>query len=226
MSSAVDPKVLERAARLKALSTSSNENEAANALAALQRLADKHRFKVAGMLDLDALAQQPTCECDKPVFACHKPPAWKVDLLLVLAEYNGCAEFHWTENKTKSYMLAGRPEDIDHVKYLWALTVVVLTRLSAGRFKKSGRGQNAWLLGAVKGIEIQLQAAHTAARAGATTSALSIVDARRDAAVDAIERALGDVPVEPARETRGAKHFAEGLEVGGKLDLGLRGCLR
>ncbi len=206
------------------MSTSSNEHEAANALAALQKLADKHRLKVAG-IHPDG---EPMAQCsDKPVFASAKPATWKVDLLLVLAEFNGCAEFHWQEQGGQTaHMLAGLPSDIDNVRYLWSQTVVVLTRLAAKRFRRGGKGRNAWLLGAVHGIERQLRTAHMEARAEATCAALEVVDARRTEAVDAIERALGYVALEPARQTRGARHFEEGLEVGGKLDLGLRGRLR
>jgi hypothetical protein len=220
----VNAKILERAARLKALTTSNNEHEAANALAALQRLADKYRFEVASIQDLGA---EPDVLCDKcPVFRCGRPPAWKVDLLLVLAEMNGCCEYHVTSGKSRAYMLAGKPEDIANVRFLWAQTVVVLTRLAAARFP-SGRGRGPWLLGAVQGIEYQLRAARKAMRAKVETKALAVMDQRLGKAQEAIDMLAGaPARLEPPPRVCDVRRYQEGLDVGKHLNLGLRKGLR
>lgn len=223
----MDPQVLERAARLKALATSSNEHEAANALAALQRLSDKHNLAVADLVDLGC--ESPSiCSESKPVFCGGRDtPPWKLDLLLILADVNGCCEYHHLEAKgQKRYMLAGRPEDIERVRFLWARTVAVLSRLASQRFRRGSHG--AWLLGAVRGIEIQLRRAQKETRAEATTTALAVVDRRRSEALKAIEQLCGRLPDEepPCESRMSYRRYQDGLDIGRRLNLGLSKTLR
>ena len=213
-----DPKVLERAAKLKALSTSSNEHEAANALAALHRLALRHKIETASLEDMCAKPESAVCD-DKPVFRARRAPTWKIELLLVLSEFNGCCEYHLHGAAGTEYMLAGRPEDIDRVRFLWAQTVLVLSRLAAKRLRRQ-KGRSDWLLGAVKGIEDQLRLAHETERKANT--ALAVVDKRTTVAVEAIERlAGGSVRLDAPRRGRDAERFRDGLGVGHRLHLGV-----
>lgn len=217
----LDPKLLERAAKLKALASSPNEHEAANALAALHRLALKHKIEVAG-LACDLGSEFAVCD-EQPVFTARRPAPWKVDLLLVLAQYNGCCEYHVIRGRDRAYMLAGRQPDIDHVRFLWAQTVVVLSRLASKRLPNQ-RQRADWLLGAVKGIEDQLRRAHRKVRqqAKASSAALTIIDNRPNLAVQAVEKLAGGAPhlEAPCRGTDRAS-YTDGLGVGRKLNLGL-----
>jgi hypothetical protein len=216
-----DPKLLERAAKLKALAESPNEHEAANALAALHRLALKHKIEVAGLACHDLGSEFAVCD-EQPVFTARRPAAWKVDLLLVLAQYNGCCEYHAIRGRDKAYMLAGRQQDIDHVRFLWAQTVVVLSRLASKRLP-SQRKRADWLLGAVKGIEDQLRRAHRKVRQESkASSAMTVIDNRPNLAVQAIEKLAGGAPrLEAPCRGRDRASYTDGLGVGRKLNLGL-----
>lgn len=216
----IDAKVLQRAARLKALASSSNEHEAANALAALQKLSDKHEFAIASLSEMGC-DSDVVCD-DHPVFCtrCHTP-AWKLDLLLVLAEFNGCCEYHKVEPRgLRRYMLAGKAEDVERVRFLWAQTVAVLSRLTPGRGSRASR--EAWLLGAVAGIESQLRQARRQ-KSKPTTQALAVVDKRRMLACEQIERLCGGKPaVEPTSTDRlSYQRYKDGRDTGKRLSLGL-----
>jgi hypothetical protein len=225
--SSVEKRILERAAKLKALSTSDNENEAANAVAALQRLMDQHRFAMA---DVESMSCEPgegaQAPDDDPVFGRKRPPVWMVDLLVVLAEANGCVEFDGLDEETgkrRLFFVAGRPEDVQFVRMVWSRTCAVLRRLGARHFRHlqlSNAAKGDWYLGAVHGIEEQLRRVSEESRRTASPGALSVIDQRKTDAEMAVERLAGEVRRRPDRARRGDRSaYDHGFGTGTNVEL-------
>jgi len=221
---------LDRAVKLRALMQSSSPGEAANALAALQRLMLRHGLTAD---DVDAAAKGQSgavASLDDPLYVRDGSlPAWQMELLLVLAEAFGCAEFHgYDAQGTKQIgFVAGRPEDVSRVRHLWLQTVAVLSRLSREAFdarRKLGQRvtrayRDGWLLGAVLGIEQALKRGRKAAKADGTAGALAIVDKRAVDAAAAIQAAFAATTREPSAPIVDGRALKVGKKVGRSLDL-------
>jgi hypothetical protein len=202
MAAPIDQRVLVRAAHLKALTTSDNPHEAANALAALQRLLLQHEIDIADVDASDPMRAATGAHIDlkDPLYVRRKPlPDWQVALLVALAEASGCAEFHATDpdGEQRFGFLAGRKEDVAYVKAVWSRTVALLVRLGDKEFRAMHRQgvrvthkvRRGFFFGAVAGIEAQLRQVQAEfAKTEKKSAALTIVDARRSAAEKAIDR--------------------------------------
>ncbi|MFA4971485.1 MAG: DUF2786 domain-containing protein [bacterium] len=219
--------VLDKVRKLLRLAQSSNENEAAAAMGAAQRLIDEHRLSVA---ELEASGQEPSepmVEAGEVLMEGSRVATWKVRLMLALVKANGCSMWFSRPRYTRvtTYQFVGRKSDVESVKYLLAYALNELGRLAEAQCRGMGRSAFAsWYLGAVAGIREKLEAAKQEVRATASTSALAVIDKRQGEA-QAFREALtnGTKTVAVRSSISDACAYNRGLEAGRSLNLGRPG---
>lgn len=183
--------ILDKIRKLRALSQSSNVNEAAAAAAAAERLIQEHNLSEAALHVEGAADDEVTNE--NALDLGSTIVAWQSNLIVHLMRAYQISGFYETSRsdgaRSKSFVAYGRKEDIDTLRYQFAFFTAEVTRL-AERTKGQGRTfANSFRLGAVAAIGEALQSARQATRSGATSSALVVVDRRAELAKEAMNAA-------------------------------------
>lgn len=202
--------------------------EAQTAAAQADAILQKHRLCEADVEASTGAAHESICEDETPLWS----GGARIDkvaarLAAVLGEHYGCAVY-----SNRSYRLgatiavdlrvAGRPGDVEIVRYMFAWLRVEIDRLAKGRAER-----NSFRQGAVTGISLVLarsakaaQAEHTAM--GGTARAGMVVASRHEAAKQWLSTAHGKMG--KAREASGAnldrEAFADGVRAGASLHIG------
>lgn len=170
--------------KLLALGQSSNENEAAAAMAAAQALMDKYRISVAEVEAATGEKKESIVKDDDPILAGGRIVTWKKTLLSAIVRNNGC--HHWfnhTHRDTK-YYICGRESDIQAAKYMFAYALSELARLNQIHCRGKGHVySDSWYNGAVRGIAEKLNSQRQIDKIAAPTcSAIVLVSNRADEA--------------------------------------------
>jgi hypothetical protein len=163
----VPENVLMKIQKLLALSTSSNENEAALAAAKAQELMFRYELATADVNGIE-IDVEPVQKSDKvTINEGHRGVNWKMDVMGALVNTSFCK---WVvgwytprPNFTKTTAtIIGRPHDIDVVKYTFNYLVAELERLATaytaayvGPWHKI-TVRNSWLMGASAGVSSRL----------------------------------------------------------------------
>ncbi len=180
--------VIARVQKLRSLSKSTNEYEAANAAAAAAKLIDQHQLSEMDLQIKGEKAAEEIVVIEKPLFRTGRIMLWMSQLGQVLASHYGCSVYIGTVNlevditkpakgsrdTEKAMKMVGRPSDAEVVQYMfdWLRPVIIeLTKIHA-----YGQGmaysQN-YAFGVVKGIETQLKAQHETAKREAAAAGQS-----------------------------------------------------
>ena len=172
---------------LRALSESANIHEAAAAAAAAERLIQEHSLQEADMQAGAGGEDEPVTHAEVAVMPGERLATWQSELLVKLASNYQCSGFfrHGYSETHKSpaqkFIAYGRAQDIEMLTYQFAWFTSEIVRL-AGRLAQ-GRGRtyaNSFKLGAVAAVCESLREARQAARKGATSQALAVVDKRTE----------------------------------------------
>jgi hypothetical protein len=200
--------VIEKVKKLLALSTSSNANEAANAMALANKLIDQYRLDIAELEDKEH--SEPIEEDDGYIYESGKITQWKSSLVMTLAGFYGCAVWndttinhktttvvdidngthHYSEasgRKVSRYRLVGRRSDIGITRYMFAYITAEIARLSAIEAKGKGRVfVNSYCMGFVSGVRAQLNKSRVEVQQSATSNAIVKINAREEEATVAM----------------------------------------
>lgn len=154
-----------------------NENEAASAAAAAQKLIERHRLSEA-MLVLDEADDRPAAEdvraCEDPLDRSKTIIHWKGVLAGGLCAVNGCDRY-W-DRRRGGLIVVGVPSDVQTVRYLYAYFVREIDRL-AKQYAGNGKSWlHAWRVGCASTISKRLKEAAEEARAEARGEARSADD--------------------------------------------------
>jgi len=148
----------EKIRSLLALAASSNEHEAALALAHAQRLMDINRIT-----ELDLIGKkEEIIEDQTPLFTGGRIPGWKFRLACLIAEFNNCTTLKFKGgrkpgNRQTDIIVFGRPSDIEHTHYILAFVVLQLNRIASIACLGEGhRYYDSWYNGAISGIQVEL----------------------------------------------------------------------
>lgn len=175
--------IIERVKRLRALSTSSNLNEAATAASIAEKLIQEHSLAEAE-LEISQGSQEKTHEDGIPLTNWdQRQTVWHNILLTHLCKaYNCEGVLKFSKEGKVGYYAIGRPSDIDTMRYQYTFFVVELTRLAhllAPDYLRRGEGKrwhNSFYLGGVAAIGESLKKTRQEVRAQANSSALTVVD--------------------------------------------------
>lgn len=226
----MDDRIADKIRKLLALGTSANEHEAAAAMAAAQRLCEEHRLSLAEV-EAAGREQAEAARVDEtPVARAGRLESWERVLLAALADANGCIAFRGrTLEKgdkggwrlVQNMFLAGRPDDVEMARHLYAFAHLELVRLwKRDSWSFGAAGRRSWMTGAVHAIQRKLERANTEARSSASTTAITLVDSRVDAASKALHEAAGKIHKDKA-STRKLDYYAyvRGHRAGSRIDL-------
>jgi hypothetical protein len=211
-------KVIDRVRKLMALADSDNPNEAATAAAAAQRLIDLHRLS---QTQIDQGPDPgPNYDPHKPLLRGSHLLKWKRVLLNVMARANSCATIirttmdkHTKEVLERAIIIIGREQDIVATRQMYECVSAVLVRSGARR-----RNRSSWILGAVFGVEAQMEASQKITRSEATTTALAVVD-RHAMEADEFVKSNAAGKASPVRLDPDEKAYVEGFRFGSTMNL-------
>lgn len=168
-------KIIEKVARLRALSTSSNVHEATAAAALAEKLIAQYRLSEA---DLEIDSEESELVEEEVFQYGHNLSSWKCTLIAGLSKHYGCVGLIRL-GKPKRHISFGRKSDIELVKYMFSWLSLEIARLSQGACKGRGKGfSNSFCHGAVCGVLDAMHRESEAQRSHATSTALAVVDAR------------------------------------------------
>lgn len=147
-------KVIEQVQKLLALSKSSNENEAALALAKAEELLEKYRLDMTA-IEMMTGQKEGIVQDDDPIFDTDEITQWESKLSHSIAWLYGCTTIRLG---TKMIKIIGRPSDIIFVRYMVTYITIELFRLSVEPlYKKRKDYKDSWFLGAVDVILYRLK---------------------------------------------------------------------
>jgi hypothetical protein len=178
---------LAKVAKLRALSQSSNANEAAAAAAAADRIMQQYRIETAQVEAMGAREDFPddpiTDEKHTNLWG-DRIVHWQVQLMSALARQYSCKivlgvrAFDGTHWKQGVHAF-GRKSDLAIVRFQYAYLVVEVARLCDLNGKGKGRAwRNSYCMGAVQGIRDAMYQAKVEETATATSTALVLLDER------------------------------------------------
>lgn len=150
--------VIEKVRKLRALATSSNVNEAANAAAAADKLIQEYRLQEAQLESEGHAANEKPEEDGEPLFFGARVQGWRWRLASLLARHYDVACYSsWMRdargNNSRTLHMIGRKSDIETSRYQIAYFAIEIDRLAGATMKGRGkRGANAFRLGAVQGV--------------------------------------------------------------------------
>lgn len=150
--------VIQQVQKLLALSKSSNEHEAALALARAEALLEKYRLD---MTEVEMMGgnKEEIVEDQDPLFDSENLAPWESRLAHGIAYVYGCTTIRLGN---KLIRIIGRPSDIMFVRYLVTYITLELFRFAAVLYKKRQDYKNAYFLGAVDVIIQRLKEAKAA----------------------------------------------------------------
>lgn len=171
--------VIEKVARLRALSTSSNVHEATAAAALAEKLIAQYRLSEA---DLEIEGEESEMVEEEVFEYGHNLSSWKCSLIVGLSKHYGCVGIISSNprmGKPKRHISFGRKSDIELVKYMFSWLSLEIARLSQGACKGRGKSfSNSFCHGAVCGVLDAMHRESEVQRTRATSTALAVVDAR------------------------------------------------
>jgi hypothetical protein len=193
---------LDKIAALLSLATANpNENEAAAAMAAAQRLMAKHQIDQAGLDEHTATPEEIAIEHAEDAildatFGAYLP-GWKGTLAANIASAHGCKVWQkpYMEPSASGKLqrrvrlqIIGAPSDAGLVRYMYAYAARQIEEMCAADMVRLGGSGKGWAanykIAAASRVSVRVRESATAAkaqaRAGAGSTALVRLDERRD----------------------------------------------
>jgi hypothetical protein len=217
--------IIDRVKRLLALTSSSNQYEAANAAAIANRLIDEYRLSIADLTESSA-ELDPMIEDSESVYETGRIIPWKSHLVSTLAAHYGCACYNsvtYPQGRKVSHMkLVGRKSDVELARYMIGWLMLECQRLC----DMEGRGQgkifaSSYCQGFVAGVSAQLKTSRVEAEKAATGTAIIKINARTQESLDYMHsqhRLKSAGGASKARIDAGA--YSAGREQGARVHLG------
>lgn len=185
------PAALAKVRKLLALATSSNPHEAALAAARAQALVAAHRLE-AWLAAEHAVEDDPDPIADgrdAPLETARRVRKWKVALASALADVNDCVAYTLLTDSGEAIALIGRARDREAVAALWEWLVKQIEWLSATHGAgRSRQWHEAFRIGVVDEVARRLEEGNAEADGALSSTALVVVDPRRAAHRDALDR--------------------------------------
>lgn len=157
-------------------------------------------------------------ELGEPLWEGKQSPVWLAQLAIGLCAANGCAVVTHYDDGRVFYRVAGRPDDVAIVRYMFAWLMVEIERLSTNESGRSAK--DGFRRGAVAGVHKAMRKATNDVHEDAPTGgsvALAIVD-RGTLAMDHLTAALdGKWRTKVAGAPRDDEAYGRGKKAGGKL---------
>lgn len=185
--------IIEQIQKLRSLSKSSNEHEAAAAAKAADKLINKHRISEEEISAADPTKKTEAKKDDNILYETGKITLWKNMLALNLAKHYDCAVVNdvignpESGRKISRYRLVGTESDMEIVRYMFSWLVDMIEQLGKIVARGMGRVYSAsYAEGVVRGIEVQLEESRkeqvVEAQAAGQTAALVKLDQRMELA--------------------------------------------
>jgi uncharacterized protein DUF2786 len=181
-------KLIERIKALRALSTSSNLEEAATAARIAETLIQKHALEEVEF-ELSSGVKEEAHKDEIPIVQWNqKQNVWQNVLLTHLCKAYDCDAVMHHQNGKLGYYAIGRASDIGTIRYQFAFFHLELTRLAKRLAPDNlGRGEgktwfNSFYLGAVNSIGESLRKTKQEVRQEASSNALVVIDQRAEEA--------------------------------------------
>ena len=176
----MDQEVIAKIQKLMALGTSSNANEASNAMAAAQAMMDKYRISMAELEEKTGEKKEKPIRDAEPFFEGARITSWRKYLIGYITKFNDCAYYHSSGYRNTTYYVFGRESDLATARYMFAFAESEIARLCKLHCKGKGHVYaDMWCTGAVAGINEQLKAARTVTQAAVTTTAMVLLNERQ-----------------------------------------------
>jgi len=185
---------LAKVVKLRALSQSSNANEAAAAAAAAERIMQQFRIESAQVEaagNRDELPDDPIVDAKDLLWDGKRTVHWQIQLISALCNQYSCrvvlgiAGYDGGTWKQGVHMF-GRKSDLAIVRFQYAYLAVEIARLCELNGKGKGRAwRNSYCMGAVAGIREAMYVARKEETKTATSSALVLLDERHKLATGA-----------------------------------------
>lgn len=209
--------ILKRIRGLRALSQSSNQQEAETAARMAAELIQKHRIDECEV-DIDCGRTEAFVDAEEPLDSFGRNiPGWRRDLACVIASECGCAIYSSRTSSGVSFRLAGRPSDILTARYLYAWLSADISRMAAPY-----REKRSYCLGAVYGVDKALQRGRATVEAGHNQAALVLSSREED--VRAWLRTAKDMGSKPNKGRKPSpvdpSAFGDGFRHGTNVHLG------
>lgn len=217
--------VLERITKLLALSTSSNEHEAASAAAKAQQLMFRHNLSLA---QLQAGRLHDRDEYTERVVELGALHSWRRALIHVLAEHNFCKALAFVG--TPRVAIIGEPHNIALVEQLYAYLLRELLRLADTGWHQAKRRardtarqwKHGFQHGAVEVIAERL-AEQREEDAAATEASRALVLLKDDGVARALHRQYPNATTDQRRATVSVAGWQAGRQAGETIGFGMAG---
>jgi hypothetical protein len=191
-------KVMQKVAQLRALAAKAGtQAEAETAAAQAEALIAKYQIDEATIKTEEI--EEAISEAE-PLWAGPRNDQWRGVLCMALCRDHGCGVVAQKTSKQTVYRIAGRPSDVDIVRYMFAWLTVEIERLAQ---RENGRAdRNAFKNGAVAGVILVMRASRAeevkAAPQGASAS-LVLVSRYEDAMAHIKSKMSGTFRATPVR---------------------------
>jgi hypothetical protein len=185
--------IIERISKLRALSSSSNVNEASTAAAIAEKLIQEYNLSEAE-LQATTGKSDPIVE-GAVLYSSGRIVPWKSELALSLAAHMGVFVYNQISLSDKgrqvsNYRMVGRQSDIDILHYQYCFFVYEIERLAdrnCARVRGVSIEKLSYCAGAVCAIMVKLRNEKKLVQAQATTAALAIIDNKYNEAKENLE---------------------------------------
>lgn len=148
--------VLEKVRRLRALATSANIHEAANAAAQADRLIQEHRLEESQIEATSGEPAEKPSESPDPITFGRRVQGWRWRLAVRLCSHYDVASYSSWRQGERTLHMVGRKSDVETVRYQVAYYTIEIERLAQSQKPGSWNGGrsffNAFRLGAVVGL--------------------------------------------------------------------------
>lgn len=212
--------VIAKIQKLRALSRSTNANEAAAAAAAADRLIHEHRLSEA---ELEAKGEGGEAPDDGgSLFSERRKTAWQWELARVLSKHYDVAAWSERERATglATYRMVGRASDVATVRYMFHW---LSSEVRSLREREPGYYRASFALGVVVGISVTLERLASERRQpgrGHETGGAIVLASRLDAAKAKRTEIAGEL--RKARRSDGPSDrdaIARGILAGREIDI-------
>lgn len=184
--------IIARVQKLRALTTTSNEFEAANAASAAAKLIDQHQLSEMDLQVSGEKAAEPVQIIETPLFRSGRIMLWQDRLGGAISEHYGVSIYiknyplpvdimapPLAREHDKGITMVGRPSDAEVVRYMftWLMPVVVqLTKTNA--YGRGSQYSQNYALGVVEGIRTQLASLRQESKRQVQSQAMVLLDNR------------------------------------------------
>ena len=224
----VDEKIIEMVRRCLALSKSSNEHEAALAMAKAQEILFKYNLSMDTIQTAETQAKRKSTLTENTISteAPKNYGLWKPTLLFRIAKYNFCSVLAYTGGHT--CLIIGQPYNIEVVKELFNWIVEQLMRMSTEAIRdyhgpdRPATFRRGFFEGATNTIGNRLYQQWVKLQQAAVTSTALVI--RNDAAIaEYIDNRFGKL--KNGRSHAGSRSYdghQAGREAGNRVDLSVK----